>query len=420
MIPYPPNDGGTLCTFGLIDYLRKFHDIQILLISASIKDKDNIEALIKKWPDVTIHRVDLFKENKHPVKRKFLDFIKNTIKEAYQLANSLTTKSIPAEDVYSRYDTNYSLPFAPHPEPFVKKLSAIINENKFHIIQAESTSMLNLVNLFPPGVKKIYLQIEGRGEILYDYGLANNFDPTYIKHVAGNASFLEYTYMNQYDAVLALNEKDKINIEQNVSPQVKVFSSPFGILDADIKEPDMDNYKAENLIFLGSEYHYPNFDGLNWFLTDVLPKFKQFPFKKLYITSQWSEETIKRYQELTDRVCFIGFVNDLTPYLKNSISIVPIRIGGGGIRTKILSAMHQGSPVVATSLAAVGIKGRHQKEILIADTANDFALAVDRFFTDNEFARTVGKNAYQLIINEYSQSKVGEIRNTIYNKICDK
>ena len=81
--------------------------------------------------------------------------------------------------------------------------------------------------------------------------------------------------------------------------------------------------------------------------------------------------------------------------------------------------MHQGSPVVATSLAAVGITGRHQKEILIADTADDFAIAVNNFFTDNDFARIVGKNAYQLIIKEYSQSKVGEIRNNIYHEICD-
>jgi glycosyltransferase involved in cell wall biosynthesis len=419
IIPFPPHDGGKLCIFGLIDYLRKFHRIHILLLSHNLQDKNDIQSLIAEWPDVIIDFVDLYREERAlSVTSKTIKLIKNSIINFYHVLRTSNNNYNSGID-YSRYNAAHSTPFYPHSEIFIKKLTAILAEKKFDIIQTELVRTLNLVNLFPDDAKKIFVQIEGRGDVLYDYGMSNGFNHEYINHVAGNAAFLEYAYMRQYDAILALNESDELKIRQNVPSTVKVYTSPFGILDADIKKTDIDSFEAENLIFIGSENHYPNVDALNWFLTDIVAEIKNRPFKKLYVTGSWSEKTIERYRKLLDCIDFIGFVDDLTPYLKNSVSIVPIRIGGGGIRTKILFAMAHGSPVVATSLAAVGINGGHEKELLIADAITDFVNGINRFFNDNQFARTIGQNAYQLIIDKYSQSKVGAIRNNIYKEICN-
>jgi glycosyltransferase involved in cell wall biosynthesis len=420
LIPYPPNDGGRLCIFGMIDYLRKFHHIQILLTANHSQDKFNIQALMLKWPDVTIHYVESYTDApKKTIWEKTITRLKKILKRLFHLIKNANKRPVSIKNIYSRYDNiYYSTPFYPHPEIFVKKLGDIIIKTKFDIIQTELSRMLNLVNFFPDEIKKVFVQIEVRSDILFDYGIANNFSPNYIKHVAGNAEFLEFAYMNKYDAILTLNETDKIKIMRNV-PMARVFTSPFGILDADIKELDMEDYKAENLIFMGSEGHYPNFDGLNWFLTDIITEFKVRPFKKIFVSGSWSAETINRFRELNDCIDFIGFVDELSPYLKNSVSIVPIRIGGGGIRTKILSAMANGSPVVATSLSAVGIKGNHRTELLISDTITDFANSINSLFNNNNFALTLRKNAYQLLKNEYSQSTVGNMRNKIYNEICE-
>jgi glycosyltransferase involved in cell wall biosynthesis len=261
------------------------------------------------------------------------------------------------------------------------------------------------------------VQIEGRSDVIYDYGISNNIDPDYVQYVAGNTKFIEYAFMKQYDAIFALSEADKINIQQNVTSKTKVYTSPFGILDADINDLDVDSLKFENLIFMGGEGHHPNADALSWFLTDIINKFTIRPFNKLYVTGEWSEKTINKYKQLYDCVDFVGFVDDLTPYLKNSISIVPIRIGGGGIRTKILSAMAQGSPVVATSLSAMGIKYEDKKNLLIANTAGDFVNAINNLFNDGEFARNISREAHGLIVKDYTQSRVGEIRNKIYEEI---
>lgn len=414
LLPYPPDDGGRLCVFVLIDYLRKFHNIHILLTVYDNSNKLTIANLSTAWPDVTIHYAEMFTDPA-PVsfKQKAINFIKNSIRDTYR---SVSNKPVGV-DVYSRYDPHYTLPFNPHHRDFIKKLVEVLAANKFDIIQTELTRMINLVSLFPPDAKKVFVQIESKSDILFDYGRSNNFDKNYIKHVAGNTAFLEYAYMSQYDAVLALNDTDAAEIRKNVPTAVKVYTSPFGLLNKDVASPDFDTLKTEDLIFIGSEGHYPNYDGLDWFLTDIMAELPTRPFKKIYVTGTWSAQTRAKFTALSDSLNFIGFVDDLSPYLQTSVCIVPIRIGGGGIRTKILSAMAQGSPVIATTLSSVGITGGHEKELIVADTAKDFADAITNLFANPQLAHHIACNAHQLILNEYTQTAVGQKRNNIYHKI---
>lgn len=418
-MPFPPDDGGKLCVFGLIDYLREFHNIHIILSAYSETDLDIINRLQNTWPDVNVHRVMLFKPLfsaiNPPKRQRAIKKIKNIYRFFFnktQAANPVINTSIYSE-------VTKTTPFFPHEPLLVTKVAEVIAATKFDIIQTELTRMLNLVHLFPAYAKKVFVQIEGRADVLYDYGISTGIDPVYVDYVTANTSILEYTYMGRYDAVFALNETDKIKLEEGLPASVKVYYSPYGILDVDIKPLVFDDYNIENLIFVGGENHFPNVDALDWFLTKVILEFKNKPFKKLYVTGNWSVPTMTRLSQLSPIVEFVGFVDDLQHYLKTSVSIVPIRIGGGGIRTKILSAMANGSPVVSTSLAAIGIRAADKKQLLIADTAGDFAASVNRYFTDKSFARSVSESAYELIKNEYSQSVVGQIRNNIYNKILN-
>lgn len=417
MQPYPPNDGGKLCVFGFIDYLRHFHDIHILLQANENKEKNNVEELRLIWPEVNISSVDMFvlpcklsfKRNMLSIPRRFL----NKIWKLFQTKNVLETA-----DPYDWYEIYRTTPFYPHPVKFIKKLITILSNTKFDIIQTELTGMLNLVHLFPTEAKKIFVQIENRSNVLYDYGFSNNIHKGYLDYIVKNTEFLENSYMAKYDAVFTLNESDRIRFQKNLL-NVKVYNSPFGILEKDIKRENLKDYTSENLIFIGGENHYPNLDALEWFLTDIIILVKNRVFKNLYITGNWKENTIRRLSAMDKSVKFIGFVTDLDPYLKNSISIVPIRIGGGGIRTKILVAMAKGSPVITTSLAAVGICDAKNEELIIADTADEFASAIQLLLINNTKAIEMIKNGFELIFKNFSQSVVSERRNNYYHKLTN-
>ena len=132
MLPYPPNDGGKLCVFGLIDYLRKFHNIQMLLYVHCVEDRANINMLKQKWPDVTIHYVEIFNEAPK-AKQSSVTFLKKEIKGLFRKIKKSFRKKKPVPKANNSYHSYHSTPFYPHDVLFIRKLTSILAENKFDI-----------------------------------------------------------------------------------------------------------------------------------------------------------------------------------------------------------------------------------------------------------------------------------------------
>ena len=72
----------------------------------------------------------------------------------------------------------------------------------------------------------------------------------------------------------------------------------------------------------------------------------------------------------------------MRPYVESaSIYIVPLRIGGG-TRIKIFEAMATGKAVVSTTIGAEGLPVTNDKNIVLADTAEEFASKVISLMRD--------------------------------------
>ena len=74
------------------------------------------------------------------------------------------------------------------------------------------------------------------------------------------------------------------------------------------------------------------------------------------------------------------------------VVVAPV-FAGGGMRIKVLEAMAQAKPVVATTIGAGGIEVENERDILIADDAVSFADAVIRLLRDSTFASKIGAAA---------------------------
>ena len=69
---------------------------------------------------------------------------------------------------------------------------------------------------------------------------------------------------------------------------------------------------------------------------------------------------------------------------------MPLRLGAG-TRVKIAESFARGCATLSTSLGAFGYPVRHGKEILIADTAADFAQACRLLLTDPATRDRIGR-----------------------------
>ena len=61
--------------------------------------------------------------------------------------------------------------------------------------------------------------------------------------------------------------------------------------------------------------------------------------------------------------------------------------------------------MISTSIGAEGINFTDGKDILIANTPQEFVAQIKRCLDNPDFCRTIGNNARQLIREEYSTEK---------------
>ena len=113
-----------------------------------------------------------------------------------------------------------------------------------------------------------------------------------------------------------------------------------------------------------------------------------------------------------------GFVDDIRDLMaKAAVYVVPIRVGGG-TRLKILDAMAAGKAIVSTTIGAEGIMAAEGKDILFADTPQDFAERVVQLLNDEQLRRRLGANARSLAEKEYSWEVIGNRLNRIYAEVA--
>jgi glycosyltransferase involved in cell wall biosynthesis len=161
------------------------------------------------------------------------------------------------------------------------------------------------------------------------------------------------------------------------------------------KRPD-----GPTILFFGTISHYPNTDALLFFLDRVMPILKRtHPAVRLIVVGAEPPAEIRR--RAASDVIIEGQVPDVRPYLERARAvIVPLRIGGG-TRLKILEAMAMAKPIVSTTLGAEGIAVHDGRDILLADTAQDFADQVGRVLDNDDLAERIGYAGRRLVETSY-------------------
>jgi len=144
------------------------------------------------------------------------------------------------------------------------------------------------------------------------------------------------------------------------------------------------------VVFLGSMNYGPNVDGLLRFCNQALPLLRtRHPGVRLQIVGREPTQEIRALAAPDVEV--VGEVPDVRPYLESAgVVIVPLQIGGG-TRLKIVEALALNTPVVSTTIGAEGLGLQDRRELLLADTTDDFVAATAELLTDRALAEELGQ-----------------------------
>ena len=158
-----------------------------------------------------------------------------------------------------------------------------------------------------------------------------------------------------------------------------------------------------DVVFIGGYEHVPNVDAVLWFVREVWPLIRQKGLaQRFLIVGSKVPPEIAALE--ADDIEVRGYVPDLAPLFGACrLSVAPLRYGGG-IKGKIVTSLSHRVPVVATTIAAEGMELRHEENILVADTPDDFADQVARLVQDDALWRRLSVNGHRAFIDTFALS----------------
>ena len=207
----------------------------------------------------------------------------------------------------------------------------------------------------------------------------------------------ERIMMNQADVVLAVSEADASKLRgRHVQPELVPNGVDTAALEYREPRPETDG----TLLFVGPLDYRPNSDAVGWFARQVLPRIRASTPARLRVVGAGSERA------RGEGVDAVGYVEDFGPELgRADVMVVPMRMGGG-VRFKVLEAMAAGVPVVSTPLGLQGVAADHERHVLVARTAEEFASATVRVLRDRELAKRLAAAARRLVVDGYDWARI--------------
>lgn len=207
----------------------------------------------------------------------------------------------------------------------------------------------------------------------------------------------ELAALRKADIVLSYNKVEHSVINSHLHGEVPVLTCPW-VVDVPKKVPPVS--QRSGLSFLGSGNHYPNVEGLEWFLSEVVPNLELMDGdNNLHIHGYNIEEKIGQID--SEHVIMKGFVELIEEaYNPYRVFVAPL-LSGAGIKGKVLSALAFGIPTILSDVAAEGIGLRHDYDCLIANTPSEWLKSIEMLQNDDRKWKDISMNARQLVRNSY-------------------
>jgi glycosyltransferase involved in cell wall biosynthesis len=297
-------------------------------------------------------------------------------------------------------------------EAFRKKLVAILQNQNFDIVQLEHLYLcLYLADIRKYTKAKIVLRpqnVENQLWRSYLQKVKNPLVKAFLSVATKRLKHFEKQVIGQLDGIIALSEIDAAYFKQHAAiPAVTdiplaIDMSRYANVDLDLQYQDF-----PSLYHLGSMDWKPNIQGMQWFITKVLPPLRlRHPDVRVYMAGKKMKKWFFNHRSIFLHID--GTVDDAIKYQEDkAILFVPL-LTGSGIRVKILEGMALGKTIISTTIGAQGISVTNGKDILIADTPEFFVDQISRCLHSESFCRSIGNNARKLAFEKYEISAIGK------------
>jgi glycosyltransferase involved in cell wall biosynthesis len=234
----------------------------------------------------------------------------------------------------------------------------------------------------------------------------------FLRHVRANLTWLKHSryiasIMRRVDGLSTVSEKEKAILSEIESVCSKLIVIPNGI-EMEYYQGDYGAPEADTMIYAGALSYFANLDAVQYFMTEILPIIKKSrPKARLLITGKINDQLIQKLPA-DPNVEFTGYLDDVRTRIGRAwVSVIPLRIGGG-TRLKILESLAMGTPVVSTRKGAEGLQLEADRDLLVKDSAEDFAAGVVAVLESEELRKRLGQAGQKTTGAIYDWKLIGE------------
>ena len=373
-VPFPPNSGYPIVVYNTIKGLVNLN-VEVSLFSLNPT---------KHWVDVE----DIF----DPLFDKIRFFSKDIDTEINVWGAFLNIFSNQSYNVSRYYDDDVA-----------QLLGNVLRENEFDIVQFEGLFVVPYLDLVKENsnAKVIYRAHNIEFDVWERLAASEQFTPRrkYLEFLSRRLKSYEKEEINRFDQVFAISHHDRQSILTfGCETRLEVF--PVAV-DFDQYQVDISKTSFPTLFHLGAMDWRPNKEGLEWFLDEIWPDIEKLSGElRFYIAGKNMQRQFFDYD--SDNLIVEGEVFDAVEFMNSkAIMIVPLR-SGSGMRVKIIEGMAMQKCIIATSMAAEGINCEPGKDILIADTPDEFYRCILQCITQPQRWREIGENARKTVERDHS------------------
>ncbi len=390
--PYPPKEGGPIAmNVNIGGLIKAGHSVKVIALNTNkyFIDPKEIPEKYKSETDIKFVYTDL------------------SIKPVEALANLFSSKSYHVERFVS--------------DNVNKKLIQILKDNSFDIVQLEMLYMAPYIETIKQHSNaRVILRAHNIEHLIWERITSVTKNPLkkwYIGNLTKKLKNYELSVMDKFDGIATITAKDA-EFFRDAGCRIPLTDVPFGIDVAKYK-PQYFEEKEISLFHLGSMNWMPNEEGVRWFLDKVWPLIhKENPKLKFYLAGRMMPDWLTNLK--IKNVEVVGEVDDATEFInEKGIMIVPL-LSGSGIRIKIIEGMALGKTIISTTIGAEGINYEDGKDILIANTPEEFSKAIAQCINDKDYCALIGKNARKLTENDHNITKIIDKLIRFYNKVIEK
>jgi glycosyltransferase involved in cell wall biosynthesis len=376
--PYPPDDGGKMGIYTMIEGLLSNNiQLDVLLMNPTKIFRPLEKSLVSK----KINYIDAITIDTNV---KILPLIYNLL---FQKESYFVTRFI---------DKN-----------FEKKLEEILTKNNYDIVQLESIFSAVYLPLIKKYSNKIVLSAHNIEYQIWERVCnheKNIFKKWYLNIQTKRLKKFEESIFKNVDAITAVTEQDKQFI-LSLFPDKPIVVTPNGLDMQNFEIISFEQQKLNTIFYLGSLDWIPNQQGVVWFLKNVWQKvLERKNDVQLIVAGKKIPQWLKDFQ--VKNVRFYSDVPDTKElYHQYAITIVPL-FAGSGIRVRIIEGMAYGKCIVSTRVGAEGIPCEHNKNIIIADTPEDFAQEILDLLNNPNKVKSIQQEARKFAEENFSKEKV--------------